>query len=116
MSVCVACMMYVCLSVWLAGCVCCMSVCLCLSVYAAPLTLTHSNQPINPPTHMPIHMQFNVHDLMKRNGISAEDVTAGKYKRTLSPYKEPNAEDREHVKKSVEAILTEVRQSVMQHM
>jgi len=47
--------------------------------------------------------------------LPAEDVTAGKYKRTLSPYKEPNNNDRDHVQKSVEAILTEFKTHISTH-
>lgn len=47
----------------------------------------------------------NVSERLQREGISVEDVTAGKYKRTLTFYKKPKDEDRAKVKSDVESVL-----------
>lgn len=47
----------------------------------------------------------NVSERLQREGISVEDVTAGKFKRTLTPYKKPTDEDRKKMKEDVESIL-----------
>jgi ClpP class serine protease len=48
---------------------------------------------------------LNFSSRMEREGLMMEDVTAGKYKRTMTPYKKPNSEDRAKVKSDVEGIL-----------
>eukprot|EP00981_Chlorochromonas_danica_P012849 scaffold5486_cov282-Ochromonas_danica.AAC.2 len=48
----------------------------------------------------------NVTERLTREGITVEDVTAGKFKRTLTPYKKPTNEDRTKVKEDAEGILT----------
>jgi serine protease SohB len=47
----------------------------------------------------------NFADRLQREGVVVEDVTAGKYKRTMTAYKKPTEEDRAKVKSDVEQIL-----------
>lgn len=47
----------------------------------------------------------NIAERLTREGVVIEDVTAGKYKRTMTPYKKPTYEDRTKVKEEVENIL-----------
>jgi serine protease SohB len=47
----------------------------------------------------------NFSDRLTREGITVEDVTAGKYKRTLTPYKKSSNEDRAKMKEEVEGVL-----------
>ncbi|GMI15176.1 hypothetical protein TrVE_jg7583 [Triparma verrucosa] len=49
--------------------------------------------------------QPNVYERLKREGIEFSTVTAGKYKRTLTPTKKPTKEDFEKSKQDVEGIL-----------
>jgi ClpP class serine protease len=37
----------------------------------------------------------NISERLKREGISVDEITAGKYKRTLTPFKESTKEDRD---------------------
>jgi signal peptide peptidase SppA len=47
----------------------------------------------------------NFAERLQREGVAVEDITAGKYKRTLTPYKKTNEEDRRKMKEDVEVIL-----------
>jgi serine protease SohB len=47
----------------------------------------------------------NFSERLQREGVLVEDITAGKYKRTLTPYKKSNPEDRNKMKADVENIL-----------
>lgn len=47
----------------------------------------------------------NFAERMEREGISWEDVTAGKYKRTMTPYKRNTDEEREKVQEDVNEVL-----------
>merc|ERR1711871_850089 len=49
--------------------------------------------------------QPNVYERLKREGIEFSTVTAGKYKRTLTPTKKPTKEDFDKSKEDVEGIL-----------
>ncbi|GMH67132.1 hypothetical protein TrRE_jg11114, partial [Triparma retinervis] len=49
--------------------------------------------------------QPNVYERLKREGVEFSTVTAGKYKRTLTPTKKPTKEDFEKSKEDVEGIL-----------
>merc|ERR1719201_1280751 len=49
--------------------------------------------------------QPNVYERLKREGIEFSTVTAGKYKRTLTPTKKPTKEDFDKSKEDVEQIL-----------
>lgn len=51
----------------------------------------------------------NFSERLHREGVNVEDVTAGKYKRTLTPYKKPNEEDRRKMKDDVEMILRQFK-------
>lgn len=51
----------------------------------------------------------NFSERLQREGVSFEEVTAGKYKRTLTPYKKANEEDRRKVKEDVEVILRQFK-------
>lgn len=46
----------------------------------------------------------NVYERLQREGIQVDDVTAGKYKRTLTPYRKWNATDKASMQKDVDAI------------
>jgi len=48
----------------------------------------------------------NVYDRLKKEGIEFQTVTAGKYKRTLTPTKKPTKEDFDKSKKDIEQVLT----------
>ena len=39
-------------------------------------------------------------------GVYVEDITAGKYKRTMVPYKKPNNADRQIVQEELNRVLT----------
>lgn len=54
----------------------------------------------------------NFAERLQREGVSVEDVTAGKYKRTMTPYKKPTEEDRQKMKNDVEEILKYFKQFV----
>lgn len=47
----------------------------------------------------------NFSERLTREGVIVEDVTAGKYKRTMTPYKKTTDEDRAKLKSDVEQIL-----------
>lgn len=47
----------------------------------------------------------NFSERLQREGVVVEDVTAGKYKRTMTPYKKPNNEDRVKMKDDIEHVL-----------
>eukprot|EP01034_Spumella_vulgaris_P022753 gene22753-28911_t len=47
----------------------------------------------------------NFSNRLAREGIEVEDITAGKYKRTLTPYKKGTAEDRAKMKSDIEEIF-----------
>jgi len=47
----------------------------------------------------------NYSERLSREGISVEDITAGQYKRTLTPYKKPNNVDRLKVQQDMEMVL-----------
>ncbi|GMH72314.1 hypothetical protein TL16_g05884, partial [Triparma laevis f. inornata] len=49
--------------------------------------------------------QPNVYERLKREGVEFSTVTAGKFKRTLTPTKKPTKEDFEKSKEDVEQIL-----------
>ncbi len=57
----------------------------------------------------------NFSERLQREGVVVEDVTAGKYKRTLTPYKKPRDEDRAKMKSDVENILVIFKSFVKQH-
>lgn len=52
---------------------------------------------------------------LAREGVSVEEVTAGKYKRTLTPYGKPTAEDRAKVQEDIQAIHDVFKNSIKQH-
>lgn len=47
----------------------------------------------------------NFSERLQREGVVVEDVTAGKYKRTMTPYKKPKDEDRHKMKEDIEHVL-----------
>lgn len=47
----------------------------------------------------------NIHERLTREGISVEEVTAGKYKRTITPYKKITSNDRLKVQEDMENVL-----------
>ncbi len=57
----------------------------------------------------------NVSERLQREGINVEDVTAGKFKRTLTPYKKPTDEDRKKMKEDVESILVLFKNYLKDH-
>lgn len=48
----------------------------------------------------------NFSERLQREGVVVEDLTAGKYKRTLTPYKKATEEDRKKVQSELEQILS----------
>lgn len=52
-----------------------------------------------------ISEQPNAYERLKQEGISFQTVTAGKYKRTLTPFKKPTREDIEKASEDIEAVL-----------
>jgi ClpP class serine protease len=52
-----------------------------------------------------ISEQPNVYDRLKREGIEFQTVTAGKFKRTLTPFKKPTTEDFAKNKEDIEKVL-----------
>lgn len=46
----------------------------------------------------------NFSERLTREGISVDDITAGQYKRTLTPYKKPTAADRSKTQQDVNTI------------
>jgi serine protease SohB len=57
----------------------------------------------------------NVYDRLKKEGIEFQTVTAGKYKRTLTPTKKATKEDFDKTKKDVEDILVLFKEFVHQN-
>ena len=57
----------------------------------------------------------NVYDRLKKEGIEFQTVTAGKYKRTITPTKRVTKEDFDKTKEDVEGILTLFKQFVHQN-
>lgn len=51
-----------------------------------------------------IAMAPNVYERLKREGVQVDDITAGQYKRTLTPYKKFDQSDRAAVQKDVNNI------------
>merc|ERR1711871_353888 len=66
-------------------------------IYASPFAILGSIGVVS--------MQPNLHERLKREGVKVDEITAGKYKRTLTFFKESNAADRAKVKADVEDIL-----------
>ena len=48
---------------------------------------------------------INYSERMSREGISVEDITAGEFKRTLTPYKTPSDADRSKVQRDIDQAL-----------
>lgn len=46
-----------------------------------------------------------ISERMSREGISVEDITAGEFKRTLTPYKTPSDADRSKVQRDIDQVL-----------
>ena len=46
----------------------------------------------------------NISERLAREGIRVEDVTAGQYERTMTPYKAPSASDRAKMQEDINAI------------
>ena len=57
----------------------------------------------------------NVYDRLKKEGIEFQTVTAGKYKRTITPTKKVTKEDFDKTQEDVEGILTLFKQFVHQN-
>eukprot|EP01035_Chromulina_nebulosa_P017722 gene17722-23314_t len=57
----------------------------------------------------------NYSERLKREGVSFEDITAGKYKRTLVPYKPATEDDRNKVKEDLEKVFTEFKSFLTKH-
>lgn len=56
----------------------------------------------------------NFYERLKREGVQFIDVTAGQYKRTLTPYKEPTPEDRAKMQQEVGIILDNFKKFITQ--
>ncbi len=52
----------------------------------------------------------NFSERMEREGVVVEDVTAGKYKRTMTPYKKTTEEDREKTQEDINTIFNQFKQ------
>lgn len=57
----------------------------------------------------------NVHSRLKQEGVEWQTVTAGNYKRTLTPFKEVTTEDFDKAKQDLESILSMFQQFVHEH-
>eukprot|EP00566_Odontella_aurita_P036604 CAMPEP_0113572956 /NCGR_PEP_ID=MMETSP0015_2-20120614/26363_1 /TAXON_ID=2838 /ORGANISM="Odontella" /LENGTH=758 /DNA_ID=CAMNT_0000476007 /DNA_START=103 /DNA_END=2379 /DNA_ORIENTATION=+ /assembly_acc=CAM_ASM_000160 len=57
----------------------------------------------------------NVYERLKKEGVEFQTVTAGKYKRTLTPTKKPTSEDIKKQKEELEGILVLFKQFVGQN-
>lgn len=55
----------------------------------------------------------NFSQRLTREGIEVEDITAGKYKRTMTPYKPSSPTDRAKVKKDIEQVLEIFKKAVV---
>eukprot|EP00595_Chromulina_sp_UTEXLB2642_P003568 CAMPEP_0196764756 /NCGR_PEP_ID=MMETSP1095-20130614/6794_1 /TAXON_ID=96789 ORGANISM="Chromulina nebulosa, Strain UTEXLB2642" /NCGR_SAMPLE_ID=MMETSP1095 /ASSEMBLY_ACC=CAM_ASM_000446 /LENGTH=372 /DNA_ID=CAMNT_0042121119 /DNA_START=458 /DNA_END=1576 /DNA_ORIENTATION=+ len=76
-------------------------------IVAAPFAVLGS---IGVVTTMP-----NFSERLKREGVSVEDITAGKYKRTLVPYKPATVDDRNKVKEDLEKVFTEFKSFLIKY-
>ena len=57
----------------------------------------------------------NFSERMHKEGFSVEEITAGKHKRTLTPYKTPTSTDREKVQQELEDILRQFKAHLTMH-
>lgn len=57
----------------------------------------------------------NVHDLLKKYDINYEELTAGKYKRTVTPFGKVTDEKRERLKEQLELIHSQFKNFVKQY-
>lgn len=57
----------------------------------------------------------NFAERLRREGVEVADITAGKYKRTMTPYKTPTEEDIAKVKSDVEDVLKLFKSFVASH-
>lgn len=57
----------------------------------------------------------NFSERLTREGVTVEDVTAGQYKRTMTPYKKSTKEDREKMQQDVNDILKLFKGFIGQH-
>jgi serine protease SohB len=57
----------------------------------------------------------NVAERLKREGVEVADITAGKYKRTMTPFKVPTEEDTAKVKQDLEDVLTIFKSYITAH-
>ncbi len=57
----------------------------------------------------------NFYERLQREGVSVEDITAGKFKRTLTPYKKSSDKDRSKVQSDVDDILKLFTEHIKKH-
>lgn len=76
-------------------------------LYASPFAVVGS---VGVVTTMP-----NVSERLKREGVEVEDITAGKFKRTMTPFKTPSEDDRSKVQSDLENILVIFKSYVKKH-
>lgn len=57
----------------------------------------------------------NIQKRLKREGIEFDEITAGQYKRTLTPFKEPNAKDRKKLQDDISAIFELFKMHIQRH-
>jgi serine protease SohB len=62
-----------------------------------------------------VAMAPNAYERLQREGLRVDDVTAGKYKRTLTPYRKWNAADQAAMQKDVDSIHEVFKGFVKRH-
>mmetsp|Transcript_21466 Transcript_21466/g.31135 ORF Transcript_21466/g.31135 Transcript_21466/m.31135 type:complete len:636 (-) Transcript_21466:136-2043(-) len=62
-----------------------------------------------------ISVMPNFYERLRREGIEVQDVTAGKYKRTLTPYRKSNGSDRRKLQQELEQVHSIFKRFVTRH-
>jgi serine protease SohB len=57
----------------------------------------------------------NIQKRLEREGIEFDEITAGQYKRTLTPFKVPNAKDRKKLQDDITAIFELFKMHIQKH-
>jgi signal peptide peptidase SppA len=57
----------------------------------------------------------NIQKRLEREGIEVHEITAGQYKRTLTPFKKPTVRDRMKVEQDINAVHELFKQHIQQH-
>jgi serine protease SohB len=62
-----------------------------------------------------VAMAPNVYERLQREGLRVDDITAGKYKRTLTPYRKWNSTDQAAMQRDVDAVHEVFKGFVKRH-